>query len=197
MDTNIDFKNLWKQQKINDLNLEDLLYKLKKFKNDHLRKIIVTNILLSMTCAFIIFIWCYYQPRLVTTKFGIVLTILAMIIYLSSYNKLFTIFYKIDNSQSNFEYLQSLYKVKNKQKFMQTTMLNAYIIILSIGICLYIYEYASEMTLVKGITAYTCTLLWIGINWFYIRPKTIKKQQASLNELINKFENINNQLKDF
>jgi hypothetical protein len=37
-------------------------------------------------------------------------------------------------------------------------------------------------------------LLWMIFNWFYIRPKQIKKQQDKINSLIEKFEEVNNQL---
>jgi amino acid permease len=79
---------------------------------------------------------------------------------------------------------------------MQTTMLNLYFILLFAGICLYMYEYTSRMKFIYAVTAYVVTLAWIAINWFYLRPKTIKKQQAKINGLIDKFEEINNQLKD-
>ncbi|HCM34739.1 hypothetical protein [Chryseobacterium sp.] len=196
MDTNIDFKNIWKQQTSNKPNIEELLGKLKKFKNENLRKLILTNLLLIATSLGITFIWYHYQPQLATTKIGIVLVILAMVIFLLAYNKLFMLFYKIDDTQSNSDYLQNLYLVKNKQKFMQTTMLNLYFIMLFLGICLYMYEYASRMTLMYGILAYGLTFIWIGINWFYLRPKTIRKQQLKIDELIDKFEEINNQLKE-
>lgn len=196
MDTNIDFKNIWKQQTSNKPNLEELLGKLKKFKNENLRKIIIMNVLLIATSIGIAFIWHQFQPQLMTTKAGIILVILAMVIFLLAYNKMFMIFYTIDNTQSNSQYLQSLYSVKNKQKFIQTTMLNIYFIMLFLGICLYMYEYTLQMTSFYALLAYTLMIVWIGFNWFYVRPKTIKKQEAKLNGLINKFEEINNQLQD-
>lgn len=196
MDTNIDFKNIWKQQTSNKPNLEELLGKLKKFKNENLRKIIIMNILLIATSIGIAFIWHQFQPQLMTTKAGIILVILAMVIFLLAYNKMFMIFHTIDNTQSNSQYLQSLYSVKNKQKFIQTTMLNIYFIMLFLGICLYMYEYTLQMTSFYALLAYTLMIVWIGFNWFYVRPKTIKKQEAKLNGLINKFEEINNQLQD-
>lgn len=196
MDTNIDFKNIWKQQTSPKPNIEELLNRLKKFKNENLRKLILANLLLIATCLSIAFMWYHYQPQLTSTKIGIVLVILAMVIFLLAYNRMFTAFYKIDNTQSNNEYLQNLYLVKNQQKFMQTTMLNLYFIMLLLGICLYMYEYASKMSSVSAILVYAVTFIWIGLNWFYIRPKTIKKQQGKIDELINKFEEINNQLKD-
>ncbi len=109
---------------------------------------------------------------------------------------MFMVFYKIDQTQSNSEYLQSLYVVKSKQKLMETTILNLYFMMLFLGICLYMYEYTSRMTLGAGILTYAITCAWIAFNWFYLRPRTIKKQQEKLNELINKFEEINNQLKE-
>ncbi|OCA77676.1 hypothetical protein BBH99_11445 [Chryseobacterium contaminans] len=196
MDTNIDFKNIWKQQTSPKPNIEELLHKLKKFKNENLRKIILINFLLIATCLCIAFIWYRYQPQLISTKMGIVIVILAMVIFLLAYNKMFMVFYTIDNTQSNSEYLQNLYLIKNKQKFMQTTMLNGYFIMLFSGICLYMYEYTSKMSSFSGVLVYAAALLWIGFNWFYIRPKTIKKQQEKIDGLINKFEEINNQLKD-
>ncbi|MBT2620806.1 MULTISPECIES: hypothetical protein [Chryseobacterium] len=194
--TNIDFKNIWQKQKVSEPNFEDLLRKLKQFKNKSLRKLIITNILLLLTSVGIGLIWYHYQPQMITTKIGIVLIILAMAIYLFAYNKLFSLFYVTDSTQTNSEYLQSLYVLKSKQGFMQTTMMNLYFIMLSTGICLYMYEYASRMTIFMAVFAYGVTLIWIGFNWFYVRPKTIKKQQTQLNELIKKFEDINKQLKD-
>lgn len=196
MATNIDFKNIWKQQTSNKPNLEELLGKLKKFRNQNLRRLIFANIGLITTSLLIIFIWYRYQPQMITTKIGIVLVILAMVMFLFAYNKMFMVFYKIDQTQSNNEYLQSLYVIKSKQKFMQTTILNLYFIMLFLGIVFYMYEYTSRMTFSSGVLAYAVTLAWIAFNWFYLRPRTIKKQEGKLNELINKFEEINNQLKE-
>lgn len=196
MDSNIDFKNIWKQQTSNRPNMEELLGKLKKFRNQNLRRLIFANIALIATSLLILLIWYRYQPEMITTKIGIVLVVLGMVIFLLAYNKMFMVFYKIDQTQSNHEYLQSLYVVKNKQKWMQTTILNLYFVMLFLGICLYMYEYTSRMTLNSGILAYALTSAWIAFNWFYLRPRTIKKQQGKLDELINKFEEINNQLKE-
>ncbi|PWW30863.1 hypothetical protein [Chryseobacterium sp. 2VB] len=196
MDSNMDFKNIWKQQTSGKPDLDALLGKLKKFRNQNLRRLIFANIGLIATSLLILFIWYRYQPEMITTKIGIVLVVLGMVIFLLAYNKMFMIFYKIDQTQSNNEYLQSLYVVKSKQKFMQTTILNLYFVMLFLGICLYMYEYTSRMTLSSGILAYALTSVWIAFNWFYLRPRTIKKQQGKLDELINKFEEINNQLKE-
>jgi uncharacterized membrane protein len=191
---NIDFKDLWKKQSVSQPNIEDLLLRLKQFKKACLRSLWITNILLLATCAFIIFIWYVYQPQFISTKIGIVITILAMVIYVIAYNRLLTTYKNIDATQTNQEYLQKLISIKKKQQFMQSNMLSLYFVLLGIGIGLYMYEYTIRMTVFWASFTYGITLLWMGFNWFFIRPKQIKKQQAKINSLIEKFEEVNNQL---
>ena len=194
MDNNIDFKDLWKQQAVSPPNIEELLSKLKYFKRVSLRKLVITNVLLIATSAFIIFIWYFYQPEFISTKIGIILTISAMLMYLFVYNKLVVFYKTFDRTQSNSEYLQKLISIKTKQHFLQSTMLSLYFILLGSGLCLYMYEYTSRMTIFWGIFTYVVMLGWIGFTWFYLRPKEIKKEQARVNGLIAKFEAVNKQL---
>ena len=191
---NIDLKNIWQQQKVSQPRSEELLSKVKQFKNASLRKLVFFNISLFATSAFIIFIWYKYQPQFITTKIGIVVIILAMLVYLLSYNTLFAIFNNIDNTQSTSAYLDSLHALKTKQKKLQTTMLSLYFAMLSLGLALYMYEYTSRMTISGAVLAYAITSAWIVLNWFYFRPKTIKKQQARLDELISKVNAVNEHL---
>ncbi|HEX8014653.1 MAG TPA: hypothetical protein VF465_05420 [Flavobacterium sp.] len=191
---NIDFKDLWKKQAVSQPNIEDLMARLKQFKKAGLRSLWKTNILLFATSVFIVFVWYYYQPQFISTKIGIVLAIAAMILYVAVYNGMLLIYKDIDTTQTNQEYLQRLILLKRKQQFMQSIVLSWYFVLLLAGICLYMYEYASRMTVFYALITYGVTLLWIGFNWFYMRPKEIKKQQAKINELIVKFEDINKQL---
>ncbi|RZJ53025.1 MAG: hypothetical protein EOO44_09900 [Flavobacterium sp.] len=194
MDNNIDFKDLWKKQSVSQPNIEDLLVRLKQFKKVALRSLWITNILLIATSIFIAAIWYYYQPQFISTKIGIVVTILTMVTYLVVYNKLLANYKNVDATQTNHEYLQNLILIKKKQQFLQSTVLSLYFVFLTLGLCLYMYEYASRMTTFWGIFTYVMMLFWMGLNWFLIRPKQIKKQQAKLNGLIAKFEEVDNQL---
>jgi membrane protein YdbS with pleckstrin-like domain len=194
MDNNINFKDLWAKQTSLAPNPENLIADIKKMKQSNLRKLVFTNILLIATSIFIISIWIHYQPQFLTTKIGIILTILAMAVFLFAYNNSYSLFKSDKNSQSNSEYLKDLLSIKVKQKFMTTTMLNLYFILLSTGIGLYMYEYTSRMKPVWGLVTYGITFIWILFNWLYLRPKQIKKQRAKLDNIINKFEMVNKQL---
>jgi len=194
METNIDLKKIWNKQKIKTPKVEILYAKANKLKSRNFLKLIVVNITLLLTITFIGFIWYYYQPEFVTTKIGIILTILAMIIFVLPYNKQFSLLSKTKTEPNSKEYIQQLIKLKEKQTFQQTTMLSIYFIILSLGIGLYLFEYVSRMTITWGIITYAITILWIAINWFYLRPKIITKQNAKLNKLLVEFEKLNNQM---
>lgn len=193
-DNTIDFKDLWKKQSVNQPDITDLLSRVAKFKKASLRSLWISNILLFATSVFILFIWMYYQPQFISTKIGIVVTILAMVIYMFSHNKLLVKYKEIDSTQTNQEYLQKLILIKRKQQFLQTKMMTFYFVFLTIGICLYMYEYASRMSVLGASLTYGITLLWMLFNWFFLRPKQIKKQQEKINSLIEKFEEVNNQL---
>ena len=193
-DNTIDFKDLWKKQTVSQPDIKDLLVRLSKFKKTALRCLWLTNITLLATSAFIAFIWIYYQPQFISTKIGIVLTILAMVVYVFVYNKLLNDYRNIDSTQTNQEYLQKLILIKKKQQFLQTKMMTFYFLFLTLGICLYMYEYASRMSALAASLTYGITLFWMLFNWFYLRPKQIKKQQDKINGLIGKFEEVNRQL---
>lgn len=194
MNPNINFNELWAKQKTGEPDIEDLLSKMNTFKKSNLKKLIITNLLLITTSLFIILIWVYFQPQMITTKIGIIVTILAMVIFVIGYNQSFVLFRKQTNTLSTTEYLKDLLAIKAQQEFMQTTMLNLYFVLLSAGIGLYMFEYTVRMTAFWGIVAYGITSIWILFNWFYLRPKQIKKQQSKLDEIIGKFEEIHEQL---
>ena len=194
MTNNVNLEELWASQTTSQPNANDLFLKIKELKKNNFKKLIITNILLIATSVFIIFIWVYYQPQLLTTKIGIILTILSMALYLFAYNQSFSLLRNTSNTQSNSEYLRNLLDIKTKQQFLQTTMLNLYFVLLSTGICLYMYEYTLRMTVFWALFAYSVTLTWIGFTWFYLRPRQIKKQQTKIDDIITRFEIIIKQL---
>ncbi len=169
MDNNINLNKLWSKQTTNPPQIEELLSKFEKIKRKNLTKLIAVNILMAATIAFIIFIWLHFEPKLITTKIGIVLTLLGIIIYMLVYNQLIPYLRKINENQSNTQFLKAVIKLKEQQKFLQTRMLQFYFAILTVGLCLYLYEYVSLLPFPWTVFAYSVTLIWIGFNWFYLR----------------------------
>lgn len=190
----IDIKELWNKQVVPIADQSALFSRIRRFRRRGIGKLVILNLILLLTILFVAFIWIYFQPRLISTKIGIILTVLPMGIVMAYSSRLLPFYRKIDENCSNFDYLNDLYAVRNKMDFMQTKILNLYFVLLSLGIGLYMYEYIVDMTLRTGIIAYSAFFLWVGVNWLVLRPRIIRKNRQKMDRLIKQVEKIKRQL---
>lgn len=193
MNSKDNLKELWLKQTTEAPQIEDIFVKLTKMKRKKITVLIAVNILMAITIGVIILIWMYFEPKFITTKIGIIITVLGILIYLFAYNQTLPNLMKINEDKNTNNFLESLLKIKNRQKHLQTKMLGIYFISLSVGICLYLFEYVSMMTLPWSVIAYSLTLIWIAFNWFYLRPNIIRKENKKLDIIIEKIEKISSQ----
>ncbi|WP_394759819.1 hypothetical protein [Flavobacterium sp.] len=191
----INLKDIWQSQTINpDINANEFILKAKKFQQKNRTKNILLNVLLGATALFISGLVLYYQPKMIITKIGTLLVLIAIVMQIIVSTKLFS--KNTNNLSSSSDYLHELLEFQKKLVFSQTTIMSLYFILLSIGIFLYMIEYAMRMSTIGMLITYGITTLWIAINWFILRPRIIKKQQEKLNEIIADLENINKQFED-
>ena len=174
--------------------MKEVFKKIEIYKNSKRKKAVMLNVLLFFTILFILFIWIYFKPQFIRTKIGIVLTVIAMILVIFFNSKMKDTFSKINENQSNFDYLNNLKSIKIQENYLQTKIMSVYFVLLSLGIVLYIYEYLSMMKPIVQSVFYLALILWIGFNWFVLRPRIIKKNQRQINDLIGQLERIENQL---
>lgn len=193
---NIDFTALWSGQKTASPDRAALFSKINAYKHAQKRKLLASNLMLTMTGLFIGFIWFYFKPEFITTKLGIVLILLAILAWLFASNKMYSLLKPIDLTQTNRSHLQSLMALQSKQRFMHSTMTNLYFLLLSGGLALYLFEYTTRMTAVWAVSAYCITGLWVLFNWFVFRPRLIRKQRAALDEMIAKVELLSQQMEE-
>jgi membrane protein YdbS with pleckstrin-like domain len=190
MKREIDLKKLWSAQGAPAPDRADLLLRIRKIRNRGLRSILWANICLIVTSAFIVGVWIIFQPQFLSTKLGIIIVIVAMLMFLFFQNKSIRFYRDADSAQTNGEYLNALLKIKLRQRFVQHTVLSAYFALLSVGLWLYLYEYTSRMKPLWAIVAYGITTLWMAFNWFYIRPRQIRKSESKIDGVINGLQNI-------
>lgn len=193
MNNKDNLKELWLKQTTEPPQMEDIFVKLTKMKRKKITVLIAVNILMAMTIGVIIFIWLYFEPKFITTKIGIIITVLGIILYLFAYNQILPNILKINDDKNTNDFLESLLKIKKRQKYLQTKMLGVYFMTLSVGISLYLLEYVSMMKFSWSVITYSFTLIWVGFNWFYLRPKIIRKENLKLDIIIEKVEKINSQ----
>ena len=192
--TETNFKDLWQSQNTNaNLNSKDIISKAEQLQKKTRIKLLLTNGLLFVTMLFIIGIVLYFKPEMITTKIGVLLVIIAIVMQIVVSSKLTSVSDENNAQTNNAEYLQQLLMFKKKQAFLQSTIMTAYFILLGLGIVLYMIEYTMRMSVLGAALAYGITGLWMALNWFYFRPKIIKKQKQKLNDIIADLEKINDQ----
>ncbi|MDB4922390.1 hypothetical protein [Mucilaginibacter sp.] len=196
MSNNIDFKELWNRGKASAPDVSEIFAKADRLNRKIRNKILRGNIILSLTIVLTAFIWWYYQPQMITTKIGLILMIIAIVVFLVTTNQLFPLLTKTNEETDSRRFLAQMIRIKHKQEFLNKTMLTGYYIFLSVGISLYMIEYARRGSLIFQLSAYGLTFAWIAFNWFYVRTKTIKKQQRAINDIITKLEEVDKQLLD-
>ncbi len=188
---NKNWKELWQQQKIAPSDILGLHRKVEDFKRKGLIEVLKVNITgLTFIIAFSMILYDEYANSMLTTKIGLSCIVLACVFYLFHYNKLLPLFYKVRYLEDSKSYIKELLRIKKTQKTLQTHILNTYFVLITIGVCLGIYEYLPKTNLIIIIGIYCLMLLWVGFNAFYLRPKTIKRQNKKLEELIETCEEI-------
>ncbi|MFZ5970706.1 MAG: hypothetical protein ACOYXA_03860 [Bacteroidota bacterium] len=190
----VDFKALWQKQATPTADLQALQEKIDRMKRGKVRRILLTNLCLAATCVFIGWIWYYYQPELISTKIGIVLAIVAMVMFIVVQGSALPLYRKGNENQSNENYLADLLAIKQRERVIHTTVTNAYFALLTTGLCLYLYEYTLKMDWVGALISYVVTLVWVGINWFYFRPRQIRKDRSKINVMVGRLQQVKGQL---
>lgn len=194
MENNINLKELWEKQAVPTADWSDVLRKINRFKKSRIQKTINIIIILVLTIALASLVWIYFVPQLITTKIGIILSVSSMGIATIFNYKLILLYKMIDERETNSNYLNSLLTIKKTENFMQTKVLNLYFILLSTGIGLYMYEYAWTRSVSFGVAAYLILFLWVGFNWFFLRPRTIEKNNRKFEDLIVQIKTVKSQI---
>jgi len=187
----INFNELWQSQKVGpSIDAESIISKAKHLQRKTSIKILLNNLLLFATIVFIIGILLHYNPQMITTKIGSLLVIFAIVMQIVASSSLIPLLNKSNEQTDNATFLNQLLAYKKKQAFIQSIIMTLYFIFLGLGLLLYMIEYVQRGSMIFMISAYGLTISWIAFNWFYVRPKTIKKQQEKCNDVIANFENI-------
>ncbi len=195
MNTDIDFKTLWNRGNANAPDVREIFAKAAQLQRRTRNKMIFGNMIpLTLTMVFISLVWVYYQPQMITTKLGLTLIIGAIAFFIMTSMGYLNLLYTNNTDSSANDFLLHFLKIKQKQERLGTTTLTIYFALLSVGIALYMIEYAKRGSLTFQLAAYGITFAWIAFNWFYVRPRTIKKQRAKINAIIEKLEAVNGQM---
>lgn len=191
-----DIQQLWQEPDTNNIpEIAAAIAAMKKKRSTMLLKNAGLTLLLLLTAVFILLLLFHYECRMITTAIGIVLGVMALAAAIIVNTNLFTILMRqADDAADNSQYLASLKRYRQRMQFIHTKGITIYFALLGAGLMLYMFEFL-QSSLLTGIAGYALTLGWMAFVWFYIRPRTIRKQSAELEAMISRLENISQQLK--
>lgn len=193
-----DLKSLWDQSgKSNQLpSANDIIVKIRSTKRKMIRRTVLASIILLFTFIFITWVGLHYDFNFVTTRVGIIIVLMAIVLGIIFNTRLFSLLLKQnDPTLNNTAFLEQLIKFRKRQRSIQTKGISVYFILLTVGITLYMYEFAAR-DLTFGVVAYSITLAWITFNWFYLRKRSILKHEKEINDQISSLERLMNNIEN-
>lgn len=194
MDTEIDFNKLWNQKKGPEKNPSGLKNALKKVKRKKISRIIMLVFLLLCTIAFLLLIRNTYTPKLFTTELGYFFILSAIVMMLLIYSRVINFQKHQQPDIDSRRFLHSLENIYKLEFFISGKIIRWYFILLSLGVCLVIYEFVIPMETSLKILTYALTIGWLAFNWFYIKPQIIKKRQKEFHQINEKISALKKQL---
>jgi hypothetical protein len=157
-------------------------------------KTVSACVMLITTFGIISYVAISYPSQLIITKIGFASILLAIAGSLFFITNMVSALYKKGNATNdNKTYLSQLKEFQRKQSFIHSKGISVYFVLLSAGLALSMYE-ITRRNVAFAIGVYLVTGAWIALNWFYFRPRVIKKQKQKVKEVIDRLEEIEKQL---
>jgi hypothetical protein len=195
MSNEIDLKALWNKQPVDaQPDIKQLIMKAERIKRTGRIKLILINLVLLACIVITIYANQLIVNEWLISKIGAVLILVAYLLYLVAYNQLIPLLFKINPERSSQEYLSQLITINKKTAFIDTVITNIYFALLSIGLFLFLVQPFTHVTLFNGIAFYAITALCMAFEWFYLKPRAMRKRQKRFADMIAKLEAVNGQL---
>lgn len=195
MDNFTELKELWQQTRPkHPVDIAETIGFVKGYHKKEVMKTVIAFIIMTATFGIILYVAISYQSQLVITKIGFGCVLLGIVGFMLLMTNMVSVFFKKENATNdNKAYLIQMKEFQRRQSFIHTTGVSVYFILLSVGLALSMYE-ITRRNVTFAVGVYLVTGAWIALNWFYFRPKTIRKQKQKIGEVINKLERIEQQL---
>lgn len=195
MNANIEFGKLWAAQTVPVAMQEEVLMRVKHFKVMRIRQLVLNGLFLLVSILLIAGIWIVFEPQQATTKWGMSILITVITVYLISQGKVISLYLHLDNATSNEEFLMRSIRIKEREARIQSGLIRAYFIFLSIGIGLYMFEFLVDLHYAKILLIYVAVYAWIGFIWRFARPRLVLQQRQRLDEVVGELSRLVDQWK--
>lgn len=184
-------RSLWQSDMEKGLpDTEKIILQIRNIRKKMIRRYITGAVILVLTFLFIGFIGWYYHFEEWTTRTGIIIILLTIVLGIIFNTRLIRLLWQqSDLTLDNKKFLEQLIRFRNIQSAIKSKGMALYFILLSIGITLYMVEF-TRRNIYFGIGAYTITFGWIVFAWVYFHKRKVNKQENEINEQIEYIERM-------
>jgi glucose-6-phosphate-specific signal transduction histidine kinase len=193
MDNLDDLKAIWLTAKTDILpSADEMIRIIKKFRNQKIRNKILLIISAFLSSALMVAVMFIYKSTMLSTRTGEIMLIMAC--YILAYTNLKSIkrFYSLNDDYNNHEFILFLERTRQNQIYFYKKTQVVALLLSSAGLLLYLYEPVCGHVLAFAIV-YTTTIVYLLFMWFYIRPRTFKREAKKLNAMVEQLERISKQ----
>ena len=142
-------------------------------------------------CAFIItFFFAFRSPA---TIIGILIILVAMLMYLSLIIRHYHILNKHDLTQNPTEYLNTLKEYQKKRSKVIGWFYYVFMLLISTGLALYFIEVLEKAPVYFKLITYGATIIWFLFITFYLKPRMFKNEEEKLNLMIDRLIRLQEQ----
>jgi len=191
-----DLQEIWKQnQTTTTPPIQEVTTAAKGTINKIRNKLFFTGFLMAGTLAFLFCEFMKTTNETLTTKIGLIVGCIGIILYLIVSNSILNMFLKNKFSTDSRTFLDNMIELKGRLELLYKTIITIFFITLSLGVFMVLIGRTMSEPPINKLLSYGLTALWIAFAWFVLRPKEMKKLHK-LTESINSLQNIRNQFSE-
>lgn len=191
-------KNIWHGQvALPKVGYEDVLKQVRKAKRRFANKILFDVVAMSAAIAILASVWILVPFKMWTTHLSMLIFITCCLYYIFTQIN----YYRRINTNSLLlgkpeEYINYLKKYKHDRYILNTQKYRVYTTFICFGFAFYFIEIFFLSTIWITIAGVVFTVAWIFISYYVFMRRQIRKEEASLNEMIEDLERLRKQFED-
>jgi hypothetical protein len=186
--------SVWQgQPKSDKLTVDEALKQVKKGIRSITSKLYwgIVAMIALIACAFIITFFFAFRSPATTT--GILIILVAMLMYLSLIVRHYHILNKHDLTQNPTEYLNTLKEYQKNRSKVIGWFYYVFMLLISTGLALYFIEVLENATVYLKLSIYGSTIIWFLFVTFYLKPRMFKNEEEKLNLMIDRLIRLQEQ----
>lgn len=186
--------SVWQEQpKRDQLSVDEALKQVKKGIVSLNKKLMfnIISMVGAMVAMFLVMMFLVFESWL--TYAGIVIMLSTMIVYVAVMIKDYRLINTRDVTINPAEYLQSLKEYQRRRAELYGWLYYIYVLLISAGLSLYMYEVLQLVTPLIRFSAYAVTIAWLLFCTFYLKNRIFKSEQDKLNLMIDRLVRLQDQ----